>query len=236
MIGIDRTDADVIVDLEQAGDRDRMVSEIAERCGGVLDGLVVSAGVGGGQHPPERVIRVNYFGAQATLTGLRPLLAAGTEPRAVVLASIALLSANDVTTQLCLEGAEEAAVASCAGSGPVAYAASKRAIATWTQQAATTPEWAGAGIALNAVAPGMVRSPMSEYYLGTAEQRAAVLATSPQPFNGVGEPRDIAELIVWLTGPANRFVTGQVIFADGGYQAAVARDQLPRNAAGVGRF
>jgi NAD(P)-dependent dehydrogenase (short-subunit alcohol dehydrogenase family) len=128
---------------------------------------------------------------------------------------------------LCLADEEDQAVEACAGSGRIAYAASKRAIAIWAINASVTPEWAGANIALNVVAPGMVRTPMSEFYMSTAEMRAEAVASLPQPFKGIGAPHDVAELLVWLTGVGNRFVTGQVIFADGGYQALASGAALP---------
>ena len=62
-----------------------MVAGVTERSGGVLDGLVVGAGVQGAA--PSLVVSVNYFGAVATLEGLRPLLAKGTDPSAVAISS-----------------------------------------------------------------------------------------------------------------------------------------------------
>lgn len=228
VIGIDLHDAEVTADLSIPAGRATMVDDVARLSGGRLDGVVASAGIGGGLNRPELIIRINFFGARATLEGLRPFLAATDAPRAVVLASIAALSpGNDEGIARCLADDEEGAIAACAGDGPRAYATSKRAIARWAKLAAVTPAWAGAGIALNAVAPGMVLSPMSEYYLGTEEMRAAALARIPQPFKGVGRPEDIARLISFLVGPENGMVTGQVIFADGGYQATVCPGELP---------
>ena len=57
-------------------------------------------------------IKVNYFGAVATLEGLRPLLAAGTDPRAVVISSVASLHPSDpAIVDAALAGDEAAAVA-----------------------------------------------------------------------------------------------------------------------------
>ena len=235
VIGVDRRDAEVIADLSAPVGRAELVDSVARLADGSIDGLVTCAGIGGGENPPDPVIRINYFGAIATLEGLRPLLAAGSEPRAVAIASIALLGGEDAPTDLCLSGDEEGAIAACNGSGRAAYAASKRAVATWAKLAAVKPEWAGEGIALNVVAPGMLRTPMSEYYLGTPEARAEALAAAPQPFKGIGAPADVAELLVWLTGTENHWLTGQLIFIDGGYQATVCPGLIPKRQ-GEGMF
>ena len=72
------------------------------------------------------------------------------------------------------------------------------------------------GITVNVVAPGWVRSPMSEPYLSED-----VLA-GRQRFNmtgRVGEPEDIAGAVAWLVDPATSYVTGTVIPVDGGQAA-----------------
>lgn len=229
VIGVDQHNAEIVADLSHAKGRAAMVASVRAVSNGRIDAVITCAGVSGGQHSADLVIRVNYFGVIATIEGLRPMLADGTDPRAAVVASIALLNTtNGGPTALCLAGDEEGAIAACEGDGRIAYAAAKRAICRWVRFFATTAAWAGAGIALNAVAPGMIRTPMSEYYLGTDEQRAAALSRGPQPFGGIGTPEHIAEALVWLTSPQNGYVTGQILFVDGGYEAfarpgAVAR-------------
>ena len=75
VIGVDLRDADVLADLSTAEGRSAMVEGVTETAGGVLDGVVAAAGVNG--KPGELTVSVNYFGAVATLEGLRPLLARG---------------------------------------------------------------------------------------------------------------------------------------------------------------
>src|SRR6476646_10374198 len=110
VIGVDIRDAEVIADLATADGRDAMVRDVGRACGGVLDGLVAGAGVSGA--PGPTVVSVNYFGAIATLVGLRPLLAAGASSSAVA------ISSNSTTTQAgyaldvvdaCLRGDEDEA-------------------------------------------------------------------------------------------------------------------------------
>src|SRR5258706_67232 len=65
--------------------RQAMIEGVGEMAGGSLDGVVVCAGGG------PNSVEVSYFGAVATLAGLRPLLAAGTKPAAVAVSSNSLL-------------------------------------------------------------------------------------------------------------------------------------------------
>ena len=76
VIGIDRRDAEVVADLGTAGGRAAAVERVGDRCGGRLDGLVAAAGITGDDGPA--VVSVDYFGAVATLAGLRPFLARAT--------------------------------------------------------------------------------------------------------------------------------------------------------------
>ena len=97
--------------------------------------------------------------------------------------------------------------------GLAAYGGAKAAV-----QAATislSRELAPQGIRINAVAPAMVRTPMSEKYFAmlSPESRDQALAAYPL---GIGTPDDIAQAIVFLLGRASKWITGQTIVMDGG--------------------
>ncbi|NMR30528.1 SDR family oxidoreductase [Crystallibacter degradans] len=239
VIGVDLNNADVVVDLSTKDGINAMAHTVRSMTGGAIDGVIASAGVGASTLGPEAILNINYAGAVGTLETLRPLLANGTNPRAVVLSSIAALSANlDEIVDRCMDGDLNAATRACEGSPALAYAGGKRAIAKWIRTAAVTSEWAGAGIALNAVGPGMTASPMTSYYLGTPDQITDALQRNPQPLKGIGKVDDIAALLVWLTSAENGFVNGQLIFADGGHEAVVTAGDVGRRADGsnfVGR-
>ncbi|MFI5780651.1 SDR family oxidoreductase [Nocardia sp. NPDC051570] len=132
--------------------------------------------------------------------------------------------------QACLDGKEAAAVAyldADPSGGGVAggYGIAKRALNRWVREVAPTAEWAGSGIALNVVASGVVDTPAAAWIFADDEVRRAVETAAPQPFGGFpGRPEWVAELICWLASADNRFVTGQVIFADGGSEAAALGD------------
>ncbi|WP_228011486.1 SDR family oxidoreductase [Nonomuraea phyllanthi] len=81
-------------------------------------------------------------------------------------------------------------------------------------------------MALNVVASGVVDTPAASWIFAGDEVRTAVESAAPQPFGGFpGRPEWVGELICWLAGADNRFVTGQVIFADGGAEAALIGDR-----------
>jgi NAD(P)-dependent dehydrogenase (short-subunit alcohol dehydrogenase family) len=229
VIGVDLRNADVNVDLTTAEGRERMVTEVAAASDGHIDAIIANAGLA---TPIAATVAVNYFGAVATLEGLRPLLAGSAAPRAVATASMAsLYPPDDALLEALLAGDEEAALARGAeleASPPetagLIYGTTKRALARWIRRNAPTPAWAGAGIPLNAVGPGVVATPMTADLTATTEAREAVLQMVPMPLNGIFEPRDVAYLLAWLTSEENAHLCGQVVFIDGGSDAVMRGD------------
>lgn len=93
------------------------------------------------------------------------------------------------------------------------YVASKGAVSALTRAAAV--EAAPLGVRVNAVAPGPVRTPMTAERLGDAEQAAWLDARVPM--GRVAEPAEIAEVISFLISDKASYVTGEVLFTDGGW-------------------
>ncbi|MFI5806166.1 SDR family oxidoreductase [Streptomyces sp. NPDC051561] len=224
VIGADLKGADIEADLSTAEGRVTLVARAAELTGGRLDAVVACAGTAA--FDPV-TIKVNHFGAVATLEGLRPLLAAAEAPRAVVISSVASVHpADDALVEAALSGDEDAAVATAQaavdrGEGRVIYGSSKQSIARWVRRTAITEDWAAVGITLNAIAPGTIVTPMTRPMIDNPEMRAVVDSAVPMPLNGHAAPEQVAPLLEWLTGAENTHVTGQVVFIDGGADAVL---------------
>ena len=90
------------------------------------------------------------------------------------------------------------------------YVASKAALVGYTRAAAM--ELASRGILVNAIAPGLIDTPLLRNL--TPDRLAAQLAL--QPTGRAGQPQDIANAVSFLAAPHMDFITGQVLFVDGG--------------------
>lgn len=228
VIGVDLHDADITVDLTVPADRERLVAEVTEKSGGAIDAIIAVAGLA---TPTPKTVGVNYFGMVDSLEGLRPLLAGSAAPRAVGVASMASLMPTDPELVDALLADDEAAalaraevLAADAESGNAIYASTKAAFARWIRRSAASPEWAGAGIPLNAVAPGIIITPMTADLIDTEEKKAGLLQMVPMPLNGLAEAITVAQLLVWLAGEENTHLCGQVIFVDGGSDVVIRGD------------
>jgi NAD(P)-dependent dehydrogenase (short-subunit alcohol dehydrogenase family) len=227
VIGVDVHDADVVVDLTSVEGRTRLVERVRELAGGHVDAVVANAGLA---VPSPATVAVNYFGALATLEGLRPLLAGSDAPRASLTASMAsLMPFDDALVDAELAGDEGKAMQRAAelvdaGQGDLIYASTKVGLCRWLRRVAASPAWAGAGIPLNAVAPGIVETPMTADLIATEEGRDALAKTVPMPLNGYMTADVPAALHAWLVSPANSHLCGQVVFVDGGSDVVLRGD------------
>jgi NAD(P)-dependent dehydrogenase (short-subunit alcohol dehydrogenase family) len=100
------------------------------------------------------------------------------------------------------------------GAGPHAYSAAKAAVANLTRSVST--ELAAHRIRVNAIAPGMIRTPLAT---GHREEAWDRLVREKQPWPEPGLPQHIADTALFLAGEESRFITGQVIVVDGGLTA-----------------
>ena len=232
VIGVDLRGADVIADLGTPEGRAAAIEAVTSACEGSLDGLVTWAGVPGLTDVPGSLLAsVNYFGTVTLLEGLRPLLAKGDRPAAVAISSNSTTCQPGVpmdVVERCLAGDEAGARdAADAASALATYPATKTAIAWWVRRNATQAAWAGAGITLNAVAPGAVETPLLQ---ATRDDKVIgrFIDDFPIPVARKGTADEVAAFVAFLLGPDARFFCGSVVFVDGGTDALLRTDDFPR--------
>lgn len=220
VINVDIKNADIAADLSFADGRRAAIDAVAEQAPDGLDGLVPFAGVGG-QVPDARLIcGVNYFGAVEVVDGLKDRLA-------MKGGSVVLVSSNSAAMELdgdelidAFLAGDEAAVLEVASADRykgIWYMLSKRALAYWMRAHVT--EFADAGIRMNAVAPGVVSTPMTDPLFDQMSETMQGLLDRT-PLRRAGRPEEIAELVDFLLGEKSAFICGSTFFIDGGYDAA----------------
>lgn len=234
VIGIDRHHADITADLGTRTGRRAAVAAVRERAGDAIDGVAAVAGLSSSaDRPPSVMVSVNYFGAIELLEGLRPLLAAAHHPAAVLISSNSTTCAPPWLTEVadaCLAGDEEQAC-TLADSldnpmGTTTYTATKAALAFYTRTRCA--DYITDGIRLNAVAPGVIDTPMSR---GAGDDPATAAATRKYiesiPAARAGQPEEVASVLAFLLGTDSAYMIGSVLFVDGGSDAAIRGTDWP---------
>lgn len=222
VIGIDLNGTDISADLSTAEGRAAAVAGVRERTD-VVHGLVPAAGIAGRTGTDSALlVSVNFFGAVALVRGLHAELAAANGAGVVLLASNSITGMpgwNAPTAQACLRDDEALAREEAAKVDAVmVYPSSKAALAWWARREGVKPEWAGAGIRLNSVAPGATETPMVE------EMRADPLLGSaidayPNAIGRLGRPEEVAATIAFLLSDGAANIVGVCLFVDGGTDA-----------------
>jgi len=235
VIGVDLRGAEIEADLGTPDGRAAAVAAVTDACGGTLDALITCAGIAGlPGRPTSLLASVNYFGTVEVMEGLRPALAKGDRPSAVAISSNSTTTAPGYTLALVealLAGdeAEARRVADeVAGESMLEYAATKLAVAYWVRQQAVSESWGKAGIRLNAIAPGMIATPM-------IDEGRSDAAVAPQldmfqetiALGRPGRPEEMAALLAFLAGTESTFFCGSIVFSDGGTDALFRTRDFP---------
>lgn len=101
--------------------------------------------------------------------------------------------------------------------GLPAYVATKHGVVGLTKT--TALENAKLGIRVNAVCPGVIKTPMIDRMTGK-DKAAEKQYENMEPVGRMGQPEEVAEAVIWLCSDAASFVTGQALAVDGGWIAA----------------
>lgn len=221
VIGIDRglgDGVDIVADLSTADGRGQAV-EAVKALTSSIDGLVPAAGIAGlSDGDAQLVVAVNYFGAVEVVQGLRPLMRPGS--------SVVVLSSNSITCQpgwsehltlALLAGDETSARAATDGIDAVmAYPATKAALSRWARIVGA--QWAADGIRVNAVASGLIATPMTDA-VRTDPLLGQFIDIFPSALDRPGQPREVAEPIAFLLSDAASLIVGTTVYVDGGTDA-----------------
>lgn len=178
---------------------ERVVAQVLSLCG-TIDVLVNNAGLTWGtpaeDMPLERwrqVIEANMTGTFLMSQVVGRHMLERKKGSIINVASIAGLSGGQLNT--------------------VGYNASKAGVINFTRALAI--EWAARAVRVNAIAPGMFRTRMTEAIL----DRAEAIVADAMPMKRVGQPGELAPTVLFLASTAASYITGQVICIDGGKSA-----------------
>jgi NAD(P)-dependent dehydrogenase (short-subunit alcohol dehydrogenase family) len=170
--------------------------------------------------------RLDFAHNNAGIEGTQALTADCTEDAwdriiAINLKGVWLCMRHEIPLMLRRGGGSIVNTASVAGlvgfAGLPAYCASKGGIIQLTRTAAL--EYAKAGIRVNVVCPGVVRTPMVDRLLATDPKTEAAFVAM-EPIGRFGKPEEIADAVLWLCSGRASFVTGHALVVDGGLVAA----------------
>lgn len=225
VISVDIKEGDIIADLSTEAGRQAAVDGIRERSPDGLDGFIPCAGLPPVAKPLSLIAQVNFFGAVAVIEGVKDLVAKKRGSVLIVASNSAPMIGNeDSYVEACLAGDEAAACADIEGrDGHTAYAGSKRAVTLWMRR--NVVDYAQAGVRLNAVAPGITMTPLTEQVYADPELGEVMKQFGETvPWGGTAQPEQIANVMRFMLSEEADFVCGAVYFVDGGSDAMLRSD------------
>ncbi len=227
VISVDIKEGDIVADLSTAEGRQAAIEGVRALAPDGLDGFIPCAGLPPVARPLSLITRVNYFAVVATVQGLRDLLEKKKGNVLFVSSNSApMIPSDDVYVASCLAGDEDAACSDIEDrDGHTAYAGSKRALTLWMRRHVV--EYAAAGVRLNAVAPGITMTPLTERVYADAELGSVMKEFGDSvPVGRTAQPADIANVMRFMLSDAASYVCGSIFFVDGGSDAMLRPDDF----------
>jgi NAD(P)-dependent dehydrogenase (short-subunit alcohol dehydrogenase family) len=225
IIGVDIRDADIVADLSDREQCRTVIEQISERAPDGLDGLVPCAGVGPQVGDLTLIPRINYFAVVEQVNGLLPLLEK--KRGAIVLISSnssRMLEYDEAYMQALLTDDRQEAerlVSTLEGQG--AYGGCKQALTRWMRR--NNQAVAAAGVRMNAIAPGYTETGMTAAGKDDPRFHDALEAfVESIPIGRPGSPADQANAVSFLLSDRAGFISGAVLFVDGGHDAVFRPD------------
>lgn len=227
IVGIDVRDAEILADLSTPEGRSRAIEEALAMTSKEIDAVVLSAGLSGVDTPGDVTMSVNYFGSVELFDGLRPAMEGRPNPCAIGLVSNSAqfgIDYDDPMVLALLDGDEatcrEMVLKLDRGAG---YRYSKHALARAIRRRAI--EWGPLGVRINAIVPGMTETPMVQTIREDPEMGAFV-DRLPIPLGRAGTAEEMAGVIAFMLSEAASYITGMMLWVDGGTDAAVRPDRF----------
>jgi NAD(P)-dependent dehydrogenase (short-subunit alcohol dehydrogenase family) len=187
----------VVCDVRNRSDLERLRDDLES-----LDILVANAGTNKrvemldlDEQSLRDIVETNFFGVFEACQVFGPLLLAKPGSRVIVTSSVSAIHGQKLR---------------------VAYCGTKAGLDGMVRALAV--EWGPKGCTVNAIAPGVTRTPLTEAYMAQYPERVEA-AIQHTPLRRLAEPDDMSGVAVFLASDAARFVTGQTIFVDGGMTA-----------------
>jgi len=192
LVGDVSLEADVHAAVEAVGTRFGFIDGVINNAG-VIGPVVESAQLS--VEDAQRVLSVNVLGTWLVMKAVIPTMVSRGSGSIVNISSALGLRSGPMQSM---------------------YSASKHAVIGLTRSAAH--EYAGAGIRINAVCPGVIRTPALQGRIDDGDPAIDGLLRT-HPIGRFGNPEEIAESVAWLLSGLSSFTTGSTLVVDGGYLA-----------------